>query len=473
MSRPFAVIAFALNSVLPLILFTGCGSSAGIHTFQLTVAIPPSGAGAVTSSPAGISCPAACRAMFAENMQVTLTATPGANYSFGGWSGACSGGGACTLEMTAAESVTANFASSTGGNGMGAAFVYVSGATNGGSDIEGFSVSPDGQLTDLPGSPFPFSIGGLAASGKFLFGTDGTNIYSYAIGKDGSIVQTASIDARHYNDPVDCSGGPQFLFFDRTGTNLYDLDIRSDCANNSYQSFSLDNATGTLTFLADTSDTSPVFERGLQFTGDDAFGFSASCYHFNQEVFGFKRNSNGSLALETSLGVPPPLPSGPEGDPYCPWLAASDEANHLVVSLTPINGSTFEQIGPPQLALYTVDDVGNLSTNSTSSNMPQVAGDTVNDLEISPSGKFLAVGESSGLEVFNFDGANPITQLTGLLTSDAIDEVRWDGGDHLYAISNSSGKLYVFSVNASGAVAVSGSPYPVSSPTDLVVSSGS
>ena len=473
MSRPFAVTAALLISVSWQVLLMGCGSSSGIHSFQLTVATPPAGAGAVTSSPAGINCPTACSATFAQNTQVTLTATPGANFLFGGWSGACSGNGTCIVEMRGAESVTANFASNAGGGGADALFVYVSSMFDGGgSEIVGFSASSDGQLTSLAGSPFPFSIGGLAASGKFLFGTDGTNIYTYAIGKDGSIVQSSSLDARQYNNPVDCSGGPQFLFIDRTGSNLYDLDDRSDCANNSYQSFSLDSA-GALTFLADTTDTSPVFERGLQFTGNDEFGFSASCYHFNQEIFGFKRNADGSLALETSLGMPPLLPSGPDGEPYCPWLAASDGANHLAVSLTPINGSTFEQAGPPQLALYMVDDAGNLATISTSSNMPQVAGDTVNDLEISPSGKFLAVGESSGLEVFNFDGENPITAFTGLLTNDAIDEVRWDGADHLYAISNSGGKLYVFSVNASGALAVSGSPYPVSSPTDLVVSSGS
>jgi len=469
-SRPFVVTASLLISVFLFILLTGCGSSSGTHTYQLTVAMPLAGAGAVTSSPAGINCPTACSATFAQDTQVTLTATPGVNFSFGGWSGACSGDEACIVKMSGAESVTANFTSSTGGGGADAVFVYASSMTDGGgSEIVGFSASSDGQLTALPGSPFPFSIGGLAASGKFLFGTDGTTIYTYAIGKDGSIVQSSSLDARQYNNPVDCSGGPQFLFLDRTGANLYDLDDRSDCANNSYQSFNLDNATGALTFLADTTDTSPVFERGLQFSGNDEFGFSASCYHFNQEIFGFKRNADGSLALETSLGMPPPLPDGPDGEPYCPWLAASDGANHLAVSLTPINGSTFEQAGPPQLALYTVDDAGSLSTSSTSSNMPQIAGDTVNDLEISPSGKFLAVAESSGLEVFNFDGESPITALTGLLTSDAIDEVRWDGSDHLYAISNSGGKLYVFSVDASGALAVPGSPYPVSSPTDLVV----
>jgi len=122
--RPFAVVAFAPISLLSLILLTGCGGSSGIHTFQLTVAAPPAGAGTVTSSPAGIRCPTACSATFAENTQVTLTATPGTNFSFGGWSGACSGDGACIVKMSGAESVTANFASSTGGGGMGEVFVY-------------------------------------------------------------------------------------------------------------------------------------------------------------------------------------------------------------------------------------------------------------------------------------------------------------------------------------------------------------
>jgi len=80
------------------------GGSAG-----LTVSV--TGSGAVTSNPAGINCPSTCSQTFAGGPQVTLTATPsgGSNWVFGGWSGACSGGGPCTVTMAAAQSVTATF----------------------------------------------------------------------------------------------------------------------------------------------------------------------------------------------------------------------------------------------------------------------------------------------------------------------------------------------------------------------------
>jgi hypothetical protein len=63
----------------------------------------------VTSSPTGISCGATCSASFASGTAVTLTAAAASGSTFTGWSGACSGTGACTVTMSAAQSVTATF----------------------------------------------------------------------------------------------------------------------------------------------------------------------------------------------------------------------------------------------------------------------------------------------------------------------------------------------------------------------------
>ena len=80
--------------------------------FTLTVAKSGTGSGTVTSTtPAGgISCGADCTEPYLTGTSVTLAATPAAASAFTGWSGACTGTGACTVSMTAARSVTAGFA---------------------------------------------------------------------------------------------------------------------------------------------------------------------------------------------------------------------------------------------------------------------------------------------------------------------------------------------------------------------------
>jgi hypothetical protein len=80
-----------------------------LQTRTLTVTKSGSGSGSVSSSPAGISCGASCNHDYAYATSVTLTATADAGDAFTGWSGACSGTGACTVSMTEAQSVTATF----------------------------------------------------------------------------------------------------------------------------------------------------------------------------------------------------------------------------------------------------------------------------------------------------------------------------------------------------------------------------
>jgi NAD(P)-dependent dehydrogenase (short-subunit alcohol dehydrogenase family) len=79
----------------------------------LTVTEVGTGAGQVTSSPAGITCSVSsnqCAAPFAVGTQVTLTASASAGSTFAGWSGGgCSGTSTCQVTMSAAQSVTATF----------------------------------------------------------------------------------------------------------------------------------------------------------------------------------------------------------------------------------------------------------------------------------------------------------------------------------------------------------------------------
>ncbi len=76
----------------------------------LEVTTSGAGQGTVTSSPAGIACPSACKAELNSGAIVTLTATPASGSAFTGWSGGgCSGTDPCQVSLIAAVKVDAAF----------------------------------------------------------------------------------------------------------------------------------------------------------------------------------------------------------------------------------------------------------------------------------------------------------------------------------------------------------------------------
>lgn len=94
---------------LPMTANASVTATFSVAQSTLTVTRAGAGSGTVTSAPAGISCGTTCSAPFPQSASVTLSAAPGSGSLFGGWSGACSGAGACTLSMNAARNVTATF----------------------------------------------------------------------------------------------------------------------------------------------------------------------------------------------------------------------------------------------------------------------------------------------------------------------------------------------------------------------------
>jgi hypothetical protein len=86
---------------------TGNGSGApGVHTLKVTL----TGNGTVTSNPPGINCGTVCTASFDQATAVSLGATGAVGSNFTGWTGACSGTGACVVLMSANATVGATFA---------------------------------------------------------------------------------------------------------------------------------------------------------------------------------------------------------------------------------------------------------------------------------------------------------------------------------------------------------------------------
>jgi hypothetical protein len=76
---------------------------------ELSVFKSGTGSGTVTSSPAGIDCGSVCAAAFESGTAVALTPSAESGSEFAGWSGACTGTGACQVTMSEAKSVTARF----------------------------------------------------------------------------------------------------------------------------------------------------------------------------------------------------------------------------------------------------------------------------------------------------------------------------------------------------------------------------
>lgn len=83
--------------------------TAGAWRHSVSVLAQGSGAGSVTSSPGGISCPATCSSGYPTGTQVTLNAAAAPGSTFAGWSGGCTGTGSCQLTLEGDVAVTATF----------------------------------------------------------------------------------------------------------------------------------------------------------------------------------------------------------------------------------------------------------------------------------------------------------------------------------------------------------------------------
>ena len=138
-------------------------------TYALSAVSMGTGTGTITSSPSGINCGSTCSSSFAAGTAVTLTATPASGSAFTGWSGACSGTGACTVTMNSAQTATATFASSsstaptTGGVSISPSILDFSGSNGGKKRVASQVVT----FTNNTGSKVTF-IQAIVSSGKYV-----------------------------------------------------------------------------------------------------------------------------------------------------------------------------------------------------------------------------------------------------------------------------------------------------------------
>ena len=112
----------ALMAVLCLTVFEACGGGGDGGTkvppgpVLVALSVSGTGSGAITSSPAGISCTltngaasGSCSGSFAQGSSVGLSAAPAFDWELTTWGSPCSGAGACQVTMSSAQSVSATF----------------------------------------------------------------------------------------------------------------------------------------------------------------------------------------------------------------------------------------------------------------------------------------------------------------------------------------------------------------------------
>jgi hypothetical protein len=86
------------------------GATFTLNHYELSATVDGTGTGSIAATD-GFACPTGtCTATYTHGTVLSLTATPSNNDDrFSGWSGACSGTGACVVAMDAAKAVTATF----------------------------------------------------------------------------------------------------------------------------------------------------------------------------------------------------------------------------------------------------------------------------------------------------------------------------------------------------------------------------
>jgi Big-like domain-containing protein len=359
-----------------------------------------------------------------------------------------------------------------------AAYVYV-GTTKG---VYLYNAASNGSLSLVSGSPFFIAGSSIGSNGKYFVSLGTAYLHSYPVASNGAIKgQASQINTQLYSGS-EC-GTELVAVLDHTGQDVYVQHViqRDQETCNALQSFKI-ASTGAFSFLGATQFATEgqtgidPFTTLIKLSGNGSYAYSASLDHeCDLRTWELKRESSGAMLLNSYEFLTVPSSPPPQDWRWRAWVVTADPTNHLAVAMT---GNDPEP-GPcgndhlTQLASFTVASDGSLTTTNTPERMPtpQVHPEVLN---MSPSGQFLAVGgeatlsevngngtQTPGLQVFHFNGANPITSYSRVLTTAPISEIRWDKNNHLYALSSATKKLYAYTVTSSNITAVPGSPYTI------------
>jgi hypothetical protein len=336
--------------------------------------------------------------------------------------------------------------------------------------INVYNAASNGKLALVSGSPFKGTSGlAIGAAGSHFITVGTSYIHSYSLTAAGGIgIQVSQINSALYTGS-DCgttAGG----IIDHTGQEIYVQMAGGPTWCNALQSYKADSKTGLLTFNGATNIS--LDDRGHPASWLTLAPNNAHAYYIAGEymscggtISGFYRNSYGTL-YSAPFNMNGPSFPGLEGVGGVFYPSAS--ANIAADGIGQIAMALFQDVEPPcnaavgpfQLASFTVDYYGNLISTNKGTSMP-VPNVYPTVLSISPVSNLLALGSNgagrwfgtnptTGLQIFYFNGANAITKYSATLTTAPIDALGWDKSNHLFAISKSTGKLYVYTVTPTG-----------------------
>ena len=330
-----------------------------------------------------------------------------------------------------------------------------------------YNVSSAGKLTLVKGSPTWLSGGMAGVRGSYIMTAGTDDLRTYKLESNGALGdKVGEIDTQNYSGSQ-CGTIDGGTLLDHTG-QYFTVPLYGGPTCAALQTFKIASS-GQFTFLGDSESTDSVHTDIYQvdastYSSNDLFAYGVEQQQDGSSYLAYKRGAAGDLVVNSAFTEKDPTynPSNNSYN-YAPVIVAADNASHLAVVMNqPFGRNCCENYS---LASYTINDqTGGIVSTNTYQNMPVLKG-TADDMAMSWGGNVVAVGGGDpsagdpGLQLFHFNGAAPATAFKDLLPGVGIDEVMWDKYNHLYALSNSSQELYVYTVTSTTVTPVSGSPY--------------
>lgn len=326
-----------------------------------------------------------------------------------------------------------------GGSGITApTYVYV---TSGKGQIAAYAIAGDGTATPVSGSPFSARGKVIAADpqGRFLFGADDNNVSTFSIAADGALSQVS-------NFTVTTGAPSSYLNTDLSGTSLYFSQLAFQA--NSYLEFAV-GGNGALQQIG-TTEQRMFWGSELTFAHDNVHAYNHGCQVTAQVVNTLVRQSNGTLTDGTA-GIE--TYSDASAYWYCPvGISASPTLNVVAVAFAG-NGGV--------VGVYSIGSDGGGTAIGTPLRLPSYMNEgTSRVLQVAwdPSGNYVFVGTSSGVQVYSFNSVSGLAAVGQLQAPAGPTFIQVDKQGHLIGMNGDWTKLLVYNFNNGTLTAAPGSP---------------